>query len=78
VVLPSTTEGRAKLRQRVDVEHGLAQVSQRQGNQARYHGTRKNTYHLRMVCAIQNLERTQRLIDPPKPRSVWPHERKVA
>ena len=77
-VLPSSAEGRAQLRERVDVEHGLAHVSQRQGNQARYNGTRKNTYHLRMVCAIQNLERTQRLIDPPKPRSVWPQVRKAA
>jgi len=63
VALPATAEGRARLRQRVDVEHGLAHVSQRQGNQARYNGTRKNTYHLRMVCAIQNLERTQRLVE---------------
>ena len=33
----------------------------RQGNEARYGGTRKNTYHLRLVCAIQNLERAQAL-----------------
>jgi len=77
-VLPSTTEGRARLRERVDVEHGLAHVAQRQGHHARYYGTRKNTYHLRMVCAIQNLERAQRMIDPPTPRSVWPHERLAA
>jgi IS5 family transposase len=77
-VLPSSAEGRAQLRERVDVEHGLAHVSQRQGNQARYNGTQKNTYHLRMVCAIQNLERAQRLIDPPEPRAVWPYERRAA
>jgi len=60
-VLPATVEGRAALRERVAVEHGLAPVSQRQGNEARYCGIRKNTYHLRLVCAIQNLERAQAL-----------------
>jgi hypothetical protein len=60
-VLPTTPEGRAALRERVGVEHGLAHVSQRQGNEARYCGTRKNTYHLRRVCAIQNLEQAQAL-----------------
>lgn len=60
-VLPTTVEGRAALRERVAVEHGLAHVSQRQGNEARYCGTRKNTYHLRLVCAIHNLERAQAL-----------------
>ena len=59
--LPSSAEGRAQLRERVDVEHGLAHISQRQGNRARYNGTRKNTYHLRIAAAIQNLERAQRL-----------------
>jgi len=61
--LPATVEGRAALRERVGVEHGLAHVSQRQGNEARYCGTRKNTYHLRLVCAIQNLERAQALTE---------------
>ena len=60
-VLPTTPEGRAALRERVGVEHGLAHVSQRQGNEARYCGTRKNTYHLRRVCAIQNLDQAQAL-----------------
>jgi IS5 family transposase len=62
-VLPTTAEGRAALRERVAVEHGLAHVSQRQGNQARYNGTRKNTGHLRLMCAIQNLERAQALTE---------------
>jgi hypothetical protein len=61
--LPTTVEGRAALRERVAVEHGLAHVAQRQGPQARYNGTRKNTYHLRLVCAIQNLERAQALTE---------------
>ena len=60
-VLPTTAEGRAALRERVAVEHGLAHISQRQGNRARYNGTRKNTGHLRLVSAIQNLERAQAL-----------------
>ena len=58
-VLEGTKEGRANLRERVGVEHGLAHVSQRQGNKARYNGTRKNTFDLRIVCAIQNIERAQ-------------------
>ena len=60
-VLPTTAEGRAALRERVAVEHSLAPVSQRQGHRARYNGTRKNTCHLRLVSAIQNLERAQAL-----------------
>ena len=62
--LPSSAEGRQQLRERVDVEHGLAHISQRQGNQARYNGTRKNAYHLRIAASIQNLERAQRLEQP--------------
>lgn len=76
-VLPTTTEGRAALRERVAVEHGLAHVSQRQGNQARYNGTRKNTGHLRLVCAIQNLERAQALSEQAANDSQLP-ERRVA
>ena len=57
----TSPEGRAKLRPRVDVEHCLAHVGQRQGDKARYIGARKNTFELRIVCAIQNLERTQAL-----------------
>ncbi len=61
-----TPEGRATLRKRVAVEHGLAHVGQRQGHRARYNGTRKNTYHLRLVSGIQNLERAQRFDAPPE------------
>ena len=67
--LPSSAEGRAQLRERVDVEHGLAHIAQRQGNKARYNGTRKNTYHLRIVAAIQNLERAQRIEPSALPRA---------
>lgn len=55
----NTSEGRKELRERVDVEHGLSHIVRRQGKKARYNGIRKNTFDLRMICAIQNLERAQ-------------------
>jgi hypothetical protein len=38
-----TSAGRAALRERTMIEHKLAHISQRQGNDARYLGVRKNT-----------------------------------
>lgn len=58
-----TPEGRARLRERVPVEHGLAHVVYRQGRRARYLGTRKNLYDLRRACSIQNLEAGQLALD---------------
>lgn len=55
----ATKLGRARLRQRVCVEHRLAHVSQRQGRRARYRGTRKNLMDLRRTAAILNLEQIQ-------------------
>ena len=55
-----TAEGRAKLRQRVRVEHRLAHIVYRQGDRARYMGTRKNLYDLRRASTIQNLETIHR------------------
>jgi hypothetical protein len=55
-----TKRGRQQFRDRVGVEHRLAHISQRQGNRARYCGTRKNLYDLRRAAAIQNLETAQR------------------
>jgi len=52
--------GRRRFRQRVPVEHRLAHIAQRQGNRARYRGTRKNLFDLRRAAAIQNLETAQR------------------
>ena len=52
----SSPAGRQQLRERVTVEHKLAQLSQRQGSRARYCGTRKNLFDLRRAAAIQNLE----------------------
>ena len=54
--LQETRSGRAKLRERVGVEHRLAHLSNRQGPRARYRGTRKNTFDLRRLSAVQNLE----------------------
>ena len=51
-----TSTGREALRERTMIEHKLAHISQRQGNDARYVGVRKNTFDLRRASAIQNLE----------------------
>jgi Transposase DDE domain/Transposase domain (DUF772) len=50
-----TPEGRAKLRERVAVEHTLAHVGHWQGRRARYRGTRKNLFDLRRVAVVHNL-----------------------
>jgi len=56
----ASSGGRARLRQRVPVEHRLAHTSRRQGRRARYVGTRKNLFDLRRASAIGNLEILQR------------------
>jgi Transposase DDE domain len=58
--LQKSRTGRAKLRERVGVEHRLAHLARRQGRRARYRGVRKNLFDLRRACAIQNLETIQR------------------
>jgi transposase len=50
-----TPEGRAKLRERVAVEHTLAHVGQWQGRRARYRGLRKNLFDLRRCAVVHNL-----------------------
>lgn len=50
-----TREGRAKLRERVGVEHGLSHVGHWQGDRARYCGTRKNLLDLRRCAVVHNL-----------------------
>ncbi len=50
-----TPAGRAKLRERTQVEHALAHVGHWQGRRARYRGTRKNLFDLRRVAAVHNL-----------------------
>ena len=58
--LQSTQSGRERLRERVGVEHSLAHISNRQGPRARYRGVRKNTFDLRRLAAVQNLETVAR------------------
>jgi hypothetical protein len=48
-------DGRAKLRERVAVEHVLAHIGHWQGRRARYLGTRKNLFDLRRVAMVHNL-----------------------
>jgi len=56
----ATPKGREQLRERVQVEHKLAHIGQRQGRRARYFGVRANRYDLRRASSIQSLETTQR------------------
>jgi len=51
----ATPEGRQRLRERVDVEHGLAHICNRQGRRARYRGVEKNTFDLARYAVIENL-----------------------
>lgn len=51
----STSEGRAKLRERVKVEHSLAHVGRWQGRSCRYVGERKNLFDLRRSAVVHNL-----------------------
>jgi hypothetical protein len=50
-----TTQGRVQLRERVAVEHTLAQMGQWQGRRARYRGVRKNLFDLRRCAVVHNL-----------------------
>jgi len=47
--------GRAALRRRVQVEHGLAGIHNRQGDPAGYRGRRKNLFDLRRYAALSIL-----------------------
>ena len=61
-----TPLGRAKLRERVKVEHTLAHVGRWQGRRARYLGQRKNLFDLRRVAVVHNLHVTARQPAPAK------------
>jgi Transposase DDE domain len=50
-----TPAGRARLRQRVAVEHALAHLGRWQGLRARYLGQRKNLFDLRRAAVVHNL-----------------------
>lgn len=58
----ATPRGRARLRERVGVEHKLAHLVRRQGRRARCRGVRKNLFDLWRASAIQNLEAIQRKV----------------
>jgi Transposase DDE domain/Transposase domain (DUF772) len=58
--LVATKKGRARLRNRIPVEHHLAHIVQRQGRRARYFGVRVNLFDLRRAATLQNLETIQR------------------
>jgi transposase len=55
-----TPQGRAKLRQRVAVEHALAHIGRWQGRRARYRTARKNLFDLRRCAVVHNLHVIQR------------------
>jgi hypothetical protein len=55
-----TAAGRAKLRERVDIEHALAHIGFWQGWRARYRGIRKNLFDLRRCAVIHNLHELAR------------------
>jgi transposase len=61
-----TPHGRAKLRERVKVEHTLAHVGRWQGDRARYRGQRKNLFDLRRVAVVHNLHVIARQPSPAK------------
>lgn len=50
-----TPQGRANLRERTAVEHGLAHVGYWQGDRARYRGVRKNLLDVRRTAVVHNL-----------------------
>jgi hypothetical protein len=50
-----TPHGRARLRERVAVEHSLAHIGHWQGRRARYRGTPKNLFDLRRYAIVHNL-----------------------
>jgi hypothetical protein len=61
-----TPHGRAKLRERVKVEHTLAHVGRWQGRRARYLGRRNNLFDLRRVAVVHNLHVIARQPSPAK------------
>lgn len=58
-----TPEGRAKLRERIKVEHSLAHIGRWQGERARYVGERKNLFDLRRSAVVHNLHVIARMPD---------------
>jgi hypothetical protein len=61
--------GRAKLRERVQVEHTLAHIGHWQGDRARYRGQRKNLFDLRRTAVVHNLHVLKHTADAPQPEA---------
>ena len=61
----ATPQGRAKLRQRVAIEHSLAHIGAWQGDRARYRTLRKNLFDLRRMAVVHNLHILARMPQPP-------------
>jgi len=57
----TSQSGRAKLRERITVEHSLAHIGQWQGTRARYLGIRKNLFDLRRMAVVHNLHLLARM-----------------
>ena len=60
-----TPLGRAKLRERVAVEHTLAHIGRGLGRRARYRGLRKNLFDVRRCAVVHNLHVIARLPETP-------------
>jgi transposase len=65
-----TATGRARLRERVAVEHDLAHVGHWQGGRERYRGERKHLFDLRRAAAVNNLHAIARATSHPAIPSV--------
>jgi hypothetical protein len=61
-----TPQGRARLRERVKVEHTLAHLGRWQGDRARYLGQPKNLFDLRRCAVVHNLHVIARQSPPVK------------
>lgn len=59
----SSQSGRAKLRERVAVEHSLSHIGRWQSDKARYIGSRKNLFDLRRTVVVHNLHVLARSIE---------------
>ncbi len=57
-----TPTGRAKLRERVAVEHSLSHIGRWQRDKPRYMGTRKNLFDLRRTAVVHNLHVLARML----------------
>ncbi len=58
----ATSEGRRRVRERVQVEHALARVGQIQGHRARFRGLQKNRFDLQRTAIVNNCYVLMRLM----------------